>query len=321
MFDQGYINSREVYKRFLGRSFCIGRAILVPWRENHKSIPSLSLFYNKDGEILHKDHSRGKSGNCIQFVQSLFNISYHEALNKIRSEIPEYNKVEFTSIRLGKNRERLFTEEFSLKIKYRKFSKREYQWWKDFGISQSTLEYFNVKTAEKVYFNDKLWIIGSHYNPCYVYSEYSDKTKTEEYKLYRPFNRNKWSGSMKSHIIQGINKINSPDTLFLIKSYKDNMSLFENFGKASVNKSSEGTYWSTEEIIMLKKECLKLVSMYDFDLTGIRLSNYLKKNFSIPFTFMSCNRHSRRLDYSDSIKYLGVQKTNEILKIQLDKIF
>src|SRR4030043_946651 len=95
------ITEYDIYKYYIRQSFKLGRIMKSPFREDKH--PSFGIFKSsKYGSLLFKDLATGKTGNCVQFVQELFNISYRESLVKILNDLTNNsltNSVEGISIK------------------------------------------------------------------------------------------------------------------------------------------------------------------------------------------------------------------------------
>jgi 5S rRNA maturation endonuclease (ribonuclease M5) len=313
------VSEEQIYKYYLGDNFGINKSILVPWREKINSIPSLNLFYSSNGTLLWKDHSYSEVGNVFQFVMKFNNCNYFEALKKIQDGIGIICGNNISNKFLGNNNlyqvkqpKEIIKKETKIEYTKKEWRLNEYSWWKSQGISDFTINKFNINLADKVYINDKLKIIGSRHNPVYIY------TQNERYRIYIPLNPKgrRWYGNMKSEDLQGLEFIpdNYNELILLIKSYKDNASVWENSGIKCVNKPGETYTWTKEDIDKIKIKSTNLLYLGDFDYAGIKTAQKLKREFGINPIFLSTNRFERREDYTDSILIRGVEKTKEKLK-------
>jgi 5S rRNA maturation endonuclease (ribonuclease M5) len=319
------VSEEQIYKYYLGDNFSINKSILVPWREKINSIPSLNLFYSSNGTLLWKDHSYSEVGNVFQFVMKFNNCNYFEALKKIQYDIiinSNHNPGSLSNNQNNlRNIKRLPDINRKQEIKRiihesKDWGIKDLTWWKDQGISRETLDLFNISNGDKVFYNGKLWLTSSIYNPIYIYSQ--DST----IKIYRPLmpKGKRFLGNMKNSTILGLNLIpdNYNELIILGKAYKDCASIWENNKIKSICKAGESCYWTTEDIERIKKKSTKLILLGDFDYTGVMIVNKAKRDFNLPYIFMSTNRHERRLDYTDSVLKNGIEftvnKLNQLIK-------
>lgn len=316
-----FVSEESIYLKYIGY-LPVNKSISNPLRKD--LTPSFSLFYANNGKLLWKDHSYNETGDCFNFVMKLFNLNFKESLLKIYTDVLlTDNFLNSTNNKDStRNNKRLYRHNNKtspqISIQYKSFQKQEYQWWKVQGISEATLEKFNTKLADKVYINGFLKIISTRYNPCYVYTEGS------KYRLYLPLNSKgkRWYGNMDSSCIQGLEYIpNNCDSLILIqKSYKDLMAIYEQLNIHGVCKPGEGYKWFPEDIQKVKQKSNLIVSNLDFDYCGIHNANDLKKNYNIPYIFMSNSRNQKRNDYTDNFRLFGKQYADTKLLTELEKL-
>lgn len=313
------VSPEDIFKYYLGSDFTLNKSISSPIRKDN--VPSFSLFYSTKGDLLYKDFAYNESGDCIKFVQRLFNLDYFQALKKIQNDIitNSYSSTNY-STNNRRSRVKIKSTKKETKIEYTKkdWSTKEYNWWKAQGISDFTLNNFNVQLGDKIYINGKLSIIGIRSNPVYIY------TQNSRYRIYIPLNPKgkRWYGNMITEDLQGLEYIpdNCNSLILIQKSYKDLMAISEQLGIYGVCKPGEGYKWTPEDITKLQTKSLKLISNFDFDYCGIHNANDLKKKYKIPYIFMSTSRTERRLDYTDTFKLYGKEYTDTKILNLLQKI-
>ncbi|MGK2863313.1 MAG: hypothetical protein ACSLE0_15380, partial [Chitinophagaceae bacterium] len=71
------IGDIDIYSYYLGEPVGIKSSVSSPFRTDKK--PSFGFFIGESGEICWKDFVEG-TGDCILFVQKLFNLNFNEAL-------------------------------------------------------------------------------------------------------------------------------------------------------------------------------------------------------------------------------------------------
>jgi len=315
------VSEESIYLKYIGH-LPINKSISNPLRRD--TTPSFSLFYADNGKLLWKDHSYNDVGDCFNFVMKLFNLNFKESLLKIYTDALSINSFpnsadnkNSTGSSKGLHRHNNKTGS-QISIQFKSFQNQEYKWFAEQGISPNTLEKFNVRLADKVYINGFLKIISTRSNPCYVY------TQDSKYRLYLPLNPKgkRWYGNMSSDCIQGLGYIpdNCNAIILIQKSYKDLMAINEQLGLYGVCKPGEGYKWLLGDIQKIKQKSNLIVSNLDFDYCGVHNANNLKKNYSIPYIFMSNLRNQKRNDYTDNFRLFGKQYADTKLLTELEKL-
>lgn len=107
------------------------------------------------------------------------------------------------------------------------------------------------------------------------------------------------------------------------KSYKDVMVLKE-FGIQAICLSSESIPLTTEEYWHTRRYCDFLVSLLDYDKAGIRMANYLKKQFGIKPLMLTRGKYNKPdygvKDISDFREMYGKQKTLDLINKSIDHL-
>ena len=156
-----------------------------PFRQDNN--PSWSLFRSKQNEIMYKDFATGETGNVVKFVQKLFDIKYHSALEKIWKDLISNSKVKQRIPRI-ETEPKEPSKVIGIKRKY--FTKTDEDYWNQYGIDKDTLKYFNVIPIESFWVNDiKQSFIYTKDCPMYAYKVFN------KFKIYRPYSKrreDKW---------------------------------------------------------------------------------------------------------------------------------
>jgi len=302
------ITEEDVYTKYIGK-FIIGGRVKSPLHEDNN--PSFSLFYSSGGSLLWKDFSLSKSGDCVGLVRELFYLDYIRAIERIALDFGlvrnDYNpKIYKNLLKPG----RIISISSKITNINKEFNNTDLGYWSQFGISREILNLYNVKVVDRLYLDNKLFWNYSQYSPIYEYS------LNNEIKCYRPLAKKefRWLGNMKRGIM-GLDQLPKDlDRLIITKAYKDIMTL-RSIGLWGVCPTTEGIIINEQEIELIKSRCPNLLSIFDYDLTGVKQTNRLKR-LGIPYKFMSINRSERRLDISDFYRKYGPNKTlDEINKI------
>ncbi|MFW5890995.1 MAG: hypothetical protein ACOCUI_02150 [bacterium] len=284
-----------------------------PLREDKH--PSFGIFKSsKTGQLLFKDQSTGESGNCVKFVQLLYNLdTYNQALKQIWEEV-----IIKRHFRKSKKGQFIASSKFESKktilIKRRNWTSYDDEYWKQYKIDRKTLNKFNVHPIESFWVNDiKSNLTNSKNCPMYAYKVFN------AFKIYRPMSKikaDKWRSNCTKYDIQGWEQLpEKGDVVVITKSLKDVMVL-SRFKILSVAPHSEVSVVPSEVIYELKKKFKKVIVLYDNDITGKQSSELLSDIFDLNNAMIPS--HYLELygikDISDFIKEFGIMKTKELLK-------
>ncbi|HAH22540.1 MAG TPA: hypothetical protein DCL77_02030 [Prolixibacteraceae bacterium] len=309
-----YLSQEEIFEFYIGKKVVIGQKYISPLRRDKH--PTCGFKYSRTGTLFMKDFSGHFWGNCFDFVMQLYNLSFGEALEKIASD--------FQLLCLGSSREqrsRVMDEvmyrqktKTKIEIKIRALSPSDYQYWGNFGIGSRTLELFKVMACECVFVNGrKIFDYEYHREAVYAY-----RLERGEYKIYFP-ERQTERFLCNTTLIQGYSQL--PDTgnlLVITKSMKDVMLLRE-FKIYSISCNSESTPIPEDIIQSLKQRFSMVVSLYDFDYTGICGANFMKKHYGIPYVFFTNGRFGTtnyyQKDLTDFYKMFGRLELHDLIHI------
>jgi hypothetical protein len=238
----------------------------------------------------------------------MYGVNYGQALDIIADE--------FNLWGTGKRHvkvERVYEESVpkELKVKKRDWRKEDLDYWKQFGISQALLTYFKVAPVQYVWLGQDIVYTFRTDDLAYWYWY-----GPEQNKIYFPF-RKKYRFLMNTNALQGYSQLPPTGKILVItKALKDVMVLY-NFGIYSVAPQSESQSITQEQYTDLSSRFDKIYSLYDFDLTGIRTANKMKRLYGITPIFLT-NGRFKTVDYgakdvSDLFKNSGSRAIHSIL--------
>ncbi len=297
------IPQEAIFEKYLGVKVQTKKHFVNPLRKDTRVTCKFKYY---GGDLIFTDFSGWFSGNCINFVKFLFNLSYNKALNKILEDFSN-ESFSFGYSIPSINKE---VEKQNIKVIKRNFNKFDASYWKGFFISSTTLNYFNVAAVKNVVLNDKVIYNYNKSDPAYSY------LFNEGYKIYFPFRR-EYRFISNTTEIQGWNQLPGHGNLLIItKSLKDVMCFYE-LGIPSISEQAETIIPKKEIIEELKFRFKNIYSFYDFDLTGIRTANKIKKLYNIQPILLTNGRFNtinyNAKDISDYIKLNGIIKAKELL--------
>lgn len=320
-----HLTDYEIFNAYINHPILPGKNILSPLRK--EKTPSFGFFMGEHNELCFNEFKLGVKGDCIKFVQILYNLTYFEALSRIAID---FNldcddiilKKDVGKSKVFKRKENVLDrEEFISKIKYgfklgikrRDWQIQDISFWNDFGIDIKTLNKYNVVPISYFFIDDQP--IKADEN-AYVFIEYKDNIET--YKIYQPFNEKyKWLNNHNNSIWQGWTQLPEyGENLIITKSLKDVMSITENTDFNAVALQSENVL--PKEIILneLKQRFKNIFILYDNDFDkeenwGELFAKRLSEHSNLEYYLIPSKYKSK--DFSDLVKNHGLNTARYVL--------
>lgn len=282
-------------------------------RVDHK--PTCAFYKNKKGDLIYKDFA-GISGDFVNIVMHLYNVSYYKALNIIANDFRivkldsyEVNKPKliYTGVILEKN------NKAKIQVEIKEFSKKELDWWGSFGILSRTLKKFRVFSIKHIFLNNNYFSSSTESSPIYGYYGGKDVDGDELWRLYMPTKRSyRFMSNWKSTLVQGAKQLpKSSNFIVITKSLKDVMALYE-FGITAVAPISENVFVTESQYNKLKSMFGTIFLLYDFDLPGIRAAQKIRKLFPDVKVLLIPKRYKCK-DFSDFVKKYNTLKVFKLI--------
>lgn len=324
-----HVTDLDIFNYYSGKNLKINKPTLSPLR-NEKN-PSFSLFKAKDGNIYYKDFVLG-GGDCIKFVEKMFNLNHLEALSKIVIDFnlsfyfdhkPIEKTINKNFVKVDRDKELDKIQDTYLNIKKRKWKKRDQKYWNQFGIRIKTLNYYNVVPIEYIFLNDN--IIKAD---IYAYAYIENKDSNYSFKIYQPFNNKiKWLSSHDESVWQGWEQLpNMGYNLIITKSLKDIMCIREVSGFPSTALQTENIIPKENVFSEINKKFENIYLLYDNDYNsetnwGREFGKKFCKKFNV--TQIEIPDKYKSKDISDFTKKFGIRKSkqliNNLIKCQTKK--
>lgn len=296
-------SQEQIFQHYLGIEVVFGRLIKSPLRKDAK--PTCSFYY-KNNTLYFRDFAGYFWGDCFSLVMKLENCSFYEALTKIYYSMKPTPQPKLT---IKKDRTH------SVLVKKREWNKIDIDYWYQYNITTSLLDYYSVIPCENVWIQKngttKLYYTWTGKNPTYAY-----KFDHGDYKVYNPLIKKFYM--IKGHL-EGYNQLpRTGEVLIITKSLKDVMCL-RSFGVLAIAKSGESAIFTKEQYEELSKRFKTIYSLFDYDYAGICAANKIKKEFNIrpyfiPFKRLTFDRPNLEVkDISDFNKEYGTVKTRKII--------
>jgi hypothetical protein len=301
------VTEELIFSRYLGEPIEFNTRYRSPLRDDSNPTCTFKL---RNGRLMFKDWSGHFAGDCFDFVMKMFGVSFIEALKLISQD---FNLIEKKAIyKATKRSSNYSSRKKKLEVTILPHTRENCEYWIKLGVTKKTLLKFRVYPIRHVFLDGELNYSWQNKNPGYVYI-----LKKGQYKVYFPYKRD-FRFLSNAFIAQGVDLLPESGELCVItKSYKDVMCLYE-LGITSFALANEVVLPTEEQVQWLRNKFDVLLSLYDFDLTGIKTANQMRKKFNIkPFfltngRFRTENFHAK--DLSDYITLHGFEKTKKDFK-------
>ena len=303
------ISEYDIFSQYLGFRPVVGQLYLSPLRKDTN--PSFGLFYAKGNKsLLFKDLGTGETGDCFKFVSLIENTSIRQAVLNLHKQL--------VSKKVTKRapKEVIPVKEYKtldIVVDDIPFTVEGLSFWDDFGITESTLDKFNVKQINKFWVNGREYWRATRKKPMFSYFIYSKA------KIYRPyFKRMKFYSSCTINDIQGWAQLDfNKDTVFITSSLKDVM-LLDELGYTAIAPNGEGHSIPKKALDILRQKFKHVVILYDRDYPGMKAAQKLWRQ-NKDFKFMFTPRRTEK-DISDYYKNYGKDAVIRHLSEKLWKI-
>jgi len=305
------ITEIEIMERYLGLKVDTNKLYKSPLRVDKH--PTCKYTY-WNGRLYFKDFNGSFNGDCFNVVQKIHSTNFLDSLYIIANDFnilkkPKKELVEYIFDKPP------VQEKLSIGIKSQPFTDIDKQYWDSYFISEQSLEKYFVYSCKQVFIGENIIYNYSKKDPAYAYY-----FGNGNYKIYFPFRKKeekRFINNCNNTIIQGYWQLPKENNLLIItKSYKDVICLSE-FNIHSIAPQSETCGLTHGLIRELSQRFKTIISLYDFDLTGIRGANKLYKEENIKPIFFTNGRFNsidyQAKDFSDYLHDNGFLKTKELV--------
>lgn len=318
---------RAIAEEFLGTSIVIGMRISSPLREDNN--PSCKWYYWHNHLRL-KDFTSGDNLSAIDVVLKKRGWDFKTFAEKVKAtwginpwertvttrtvefaqRKPKRNANIQVSITEQKNAGR---SKARVKIYFKKdaWSMDDEVFWRNFN-SPLSREKFPVFAAKEILIKGRRKYAFTPESRCYVYPT----GEQGECKLYFPYRDPKgkrprfMSSSGYADIIEGYAQLPPKGKFLVITKSRKDVQAFYDLKVPAIAPQGESQYHLLCEVIPDLQQRFDFVAvMYDFDRTGVKWSNYLRRKFDLPVFFLTDGRFGTRdyraKDISDYIRLHG----------------
>jgi len=293
--------------------------ILSPIRENDFD-PSVGFAYDNKGRLKMKDFNGSFWGDIFDLISILYRLKVNTKKDFYLILTIIYDAMvddEFKDVINDDIKTRLILAQRTkliIDLNVRDWNHNDITLWDGWGLNP---EYLN---SNYVFPLQNYWVNIDHNpspkyyysydNPCYAYYQGFDELGIANYRLYFP-KKSKYYPKFitNNNCMQGLLQLKGKyDAILITKSYKDVLLLsrlwndnYRSTGCLNVGfvaPPAENYHFSEYDINSLKAhtETGALLSLFDFDYTGIVGANRLKHDHDVPYLFLTDGRFNS-IDY------------------------
>ncbi len=266
------VDEYSLYCFYLEVDVLIGGKVQSPIRsasnQQEDYDPSFSVFEKRWGtgshEFIWKDLATGAAGDIFELVRRLFRYETRmQAKMRIMADFG-IGGISDGKQRVFVKKERLYNDfEVNIQISSRPYTKRDYNFWKQFNITDNLLSRYNT-TAIRHY-----WITEDQKTPSYPKGLGYAYRIYDKYQLYFPHvtnKKHKFRHNYTEVCVPGFAQLDRTGELCIItKSMKDVMCL-RSFGYEAIGARSENTVLPEVCLEWLKSHYKKVLVLFDNDM-------------------------------------------------------
>lgn len=282
--------------------------------------PTCSFYRNTNRELIFKDFNGSFYGNFIDVVMYKYHIDYYHALRVIANDfgiiknnkIIKHKGIINSNIPVFKD-----TGKAKIQVEIKDYTKKELDWWKNYGISIELLNKYKVFSCKTIFLNGNVFNVN---NNQLIFGYYGGKQNgIELWRIYFPNRTNfRFLTNWSAKKIQGFEQLPKVGKILIItKSMKDTMCL-NSLGLSACAPNSENLFISDNVLTNLKSRFKYIVVFYDNDLPGIHNMNKIKKDHKDLIYFYIPRKYKAK-DISDFRKKYGRYKTLQFIKNNIIK--
>lgn len=317
------IDDYSIMSHYLGEELDLKKKYSSPLRDGKRDEnPNLSFFVGDDDEILFKDFAGDKSGDCIKFVQAIYNLDYNEALKKIDEDfglgiLSNSNPV--FKINITKKPDSIFKQEKLIQVFTRDFTEGDLKYWSHYEINKQELENKDVSSVDTLYINKKRYPFNN-LRFAYLFDN-------RYVKVYTPLSKEyKWISSCPNDFMSGFDNIkfkifkgNQDKKLIISKSVKDEIILSKFFKDvcSTQNESLGALNEENVDTILRGYDPKNVYVAYDSDKAGVSASTAICKKYG--FNYVNVPKIFLRegiKDWADLVRHKGLDTLENYLKIK-----
>jgi 5S rRNA maturation endonuclease (ribonuclease M5) len=310
-YIEKYASQEQLMYRYTGLVPKANKLYKSPFRKEDRA--SCSFYIGKSGDLLLRDFGVGTSLSWVNIIMRKYSCSFWKALRIAAEDLDLVDKNSFRDVYKLIEIPKVESSLTNLQVQIKDFTEEELDWWNSYGVTESTLNKYNVFSIQTTFINGVIHTFSSPISPIFGYY-FGKKDDIEVWKIYLPKNKNKgyrFLTNAKESVIQGWKQLpKTGDIIVITKALKDVM-LFNELGIAACAPNSETVFLTEQRIEQIKQRFKKIYICFDNDSAGISAMRKLKKQYpEFTYTFIP-RKYSK--DISDFCKRFGKDKTRKFV--------
>lgn len=311
------VTQQEVFEHYLGVSVSLGKTFRNPLRGDRN--PGC-YFYMRSGKLFMRDWAWGVPPmDCVGLVMHHYSLGYKDAIRKISMDLELGGRpdlpIQIMDVLQGPG-----PGKADIGITAQNMPVSQKRWLDSFGITPETCQLFRIYSPRHVWLGGKIIYTWKEDDPALAYY-FGKKGENgqQKWKIYWPNRRN----TNFPRFICNTNRINGwvqipkeGSLLIMTKSMKDVCVLHE-LGIPSIAMQSEAIMPYDYIMAELDSRFDHIVSLYDFDLPGVRMARMLRKKYGIQPMFLTNGRFGSvdegAKDISDLKRNKGIERTTRFI--------
>lgn len=320
------VSEEEIFTKYLGIEPTDRGSFVNPLRSSDDN-PGCGFYVNPQGTWKFIDRAAGYNWDCFNVVEFAYQLNFKEALIRIAVD---FNLIQGNASNIYiTNKPRAKKIQTEIRIKRRKWTIKDYKFWKSYHITPERLEFFQVSPVLQAWLSDEHGALKLAYGHKDSDPGFAYHFGGYDYKLYFPLRQKGKFLHVKSAILQGYSQLpDFGDNLLYTKSFKDVMciDIFSiEFDLYSVAPMSETVVVDQETFKDLYNRFENQGTLFDFDRAGIRLMQKYKQEYSLqPYMFglefrTALFGKQPLKDFADYVKIKGLDETRRLIERFLTK--
>lgn len=305
------VSQEAIIEKILGLKVEPGTRITSPVRQD--SHPSCEWFYTQAGKLMLIDHAAGKRYDCFDLVGMRMGLGYNQTIRYLGEVLQDgFNPAAAASLQIRSTAKSHFQTEIA------PLSPDDLRWLDKFGILPTTAQRFRIHSVRYLRVNGREVYGWRRHDPAVGTFFGFDSAGNEKWKIHF-YGRGKDQVRFMGNTNRIIGYVQLPakgPVLILSKSVKD-VALLSQYGLPAIAMQGEGVLPYPYIIESLKRRFDLIVSWYDFDATGIRSANKLRKLAGIQPILLTNGRFGsvdyKAKDITDHYAIHGKEKTSQLI--------
>lgn len=312
------IPQEEIFRKYLGIEVEYNELLCSPIRRDVNPTCSFKWF---DGKLYFRDFSEVRAKDCFNVVQEVFSCNFYAALHIIARD---FNIIQSTGS-TGYTRSSVDTPSNSkgnsksiIQVRKCRFRRDDINYLRSYHINSKICKRYNVYSVDNVWLNgERIWTYRRS-DPAIGYYFGLDKQGNQKWKIYFYKRKDRFRFLTNTNRINGWIQIpEEGDLLIITKALKDVMCL-DVFGIPAIAMQSETTIPYDYIIGELQNRFTDIYTLFDFDKTGIRMANIIKREYDIKPLLLTNGRFNSvdygYKDFSDYLKGEGFDSANRLIE-------